>query len=392
MPDSGPHKLDPRDLTLRAEPRSVTRLSRRVLIAASAVFALLVCGALWWALGIRPLRLAGGPELYNTDSKLPADALNGLPKTYADFGRRPEPVSMVVPRLPAEPKPASAPAAMPPPAGEDPLARARQQAAQSNVFFTVSAKASPATVASAGAGERAYAPDRMGGMPLPIDPDASQNLQDRKSAFVNGRPDTAIYSPQRLETPRSPYQIMAGTMISAALVTGLNSDLPGQVIAQVTEDVYDTVRGRHLLVPQGSRLMGRYDSSVAYGQRRVLLIWTRLLMPDGSSIVLDNLPATDVAGYSGLEDEVDPHTWRLIKGVALATVLGISSELALNPGSNDRPRIIIAGRDSLETSANQVGQRLVSKELSVQPTLTVRPGYPVRVVVNRDIILKPYVR
>jgi type IV secretion system protein VirB10 len=232
----------------------------------------------------------------------------------------------------------------------------------------------------------------MAGIPRPLDADTGQNLQDRKTAFVSSRPDTAIYSPHHLETPRSPYQLMAGTMISAALVTGLNSDLPGQVIAQVTEDVYDSVSGRHLLVPQGSRLLGRYDSSVGYGQQRVLLIWTRLLMPDGSSIVLDNLPATDASGYSGLEDEVDPHTWRLIKGVALATVLGISSELALNPGRNDRARIIIAGRDSLDTSANQVGQRLTSKELAVQPTLTVRPGFPVRVIVNRDIILKPFAR
>ncbi len=391
MPDTGPQKIEPRDLTLRASPRAVTRLSRRVLVAGAAMFILLVCGALWWALGIRPLRLTGGPELYNTDSKLPADALNGLPKTYADFGRRPEPVSMMVPRLPPEPKPASAPTLVPTAAGDDPLARARQQAAQSNVFFTVSAKPPSAASEPPAAGVRGYV-DPPTGFPRPVDPDSVQNQQDRKAGFVNSRPDTAIYSPQHLETPRSPYQLMAGTMISAALVTGLSSDLPGQVIAQVTEDVYDSVSGRYLLVPQGSRLLGRYDSSVAYGQKRVLLIWTRLLMPNGSSIVLDNLPATDAAGYSGLEDEVDPHTWQLVKGVALATVLGISSELALHPGGSNEPRIIIATRDSLDSSANQADQRLVAKELAVQPTLTVRPGFPVRVIVNRDIVLKPYVR
>jgi type IV secretory pathway VirB10-like protein len=104
------------------------------------------------------------------------------------------------------------------------------------------------------------------------------------------------------------------------------------------------------------------------------------------------LRRTDAAGYSGLEDEVDPHTWQLIKGVALATVLGISSEMALNQGSTNRPSIIIAGGNSLDNSANQAGQRLVSKDLAVQPTLTVRPGFPVRVIVNRDIVLKPYAR
>jgi type IV secretion system protein TrbI len=389
MPDSGPLKMDPRDLSLRAAPRAVTRLSRRVLIAGAAIFALLVCGALWWALGIRPLRLAGGPELYNTDGKLAGDALNGLPKTYADFGRRPEPVSMVVPRLPAEPRAAPV---LPSAAGDDPLARARQQAAQSNVFFTVSANPPQISAALPVSAGPPYGAGATASIARPLDADTAQNLQDHKTAFVNSRPDTAIYSPQHLETPRSPYQLMAGTMISAALVTGLNSDLPGQVIAQVTEDVYDSVSGRYLLVPQGSRLLGRYDSSVAYGQKRVLLIWTRLLMPDGTSIVLDNLPATDAAGYSGLEDEVDPHTWQLIKGVALATVLGISSEMALNQGSTNRPSIIIAGGNSLDNSANQAGQRLVSKELAVQPTLTVRPGFPVRVIVNRDIVLKPYAR
>lgn len=392
MPDSGPIKIDPHELALRARPRAVTRLSRRVLIIGSATFALLVCGALWWALGIRPLRLAGGPELYNTDSKLGADALSGLPKTYADFGRRPEPVSMVVPRLPAEPKPAALPSVSQAPS-DDPSARARQQAAQSNVFFTVSSKPPAAAVPTVPAATPLpYAPDAVLPLGRPLDTDTAQNLQDRKTAFVNSRVDTAIYSPQRLETPRSPYELMAGTMISAALVTGLNSDLPGQVIAQVTEDVYDSMSGQHLLVPQGSRLLGKYDSSVAYGQQRALLIWTRLVMPDGSSIVLDNLPATDAAGYSGLEDEVDPHTWRMIKGVALATVLGISSELAANSGSRNGTRIIIAGRDSADNSANQVGQRLVSKELGIQPTLTVRPGFPVRVIVNRDIVLKPYGR
>ena len=181
-------------------------------------------------------------------------------------------------------------------------------------------------------------------------------------------------------------------MIAAALVTGLKSDLPGPVIGQVSENVYDSVTGQTLLIPQGSQVIGKYDSAVAYGQERLLLIWTRLILPDGSSIVLDNLPATDPAGYAGLEDEIDYHTWRLIKGVMLSTVLGISSELAANSGDRSSGnRIIIAARDSADSSANQVGQRLVQKEIALQPTLTVRPGWPLRIVVNRDLVfLRPY--
>ena len=219
-------------------------------------------------------------------------------------------------------------------------------------------------------------------------------MQDRKQAFLDGKSDTAIYSSQQLQTPRSPYELMAGTVIAAALVTGLNSDLPGQVIAQVTEDVYDSVTGQTLLIPQGSRLIGKYDSIVAYGQSRVLLIWTRLLMPDGSSIVLDNLPAADTEGYAGLEDGVDYHTWRLLEGIALSTLLGVSSELATNgeQQTSGSGNIIVALRQSGDSSANQAGQSIVSKDLAIQPTLTVRPGFPVRVIVNRDMILRPYQR
>ena len=158
--------------------------------------------------------------------------------------------------------------------------------------------------------------------------------QARKLAFLKAGPEKEIYNPHALQRPVSPYQLLAGTIIAASLVTGLNADLPGFVIAQVTEHVYDTVSGRHLLIPQGSRLIGKYDSVVAYGQERALVVWQRIIRPDGSSIVIDNLPATDTAGYAGLSDAVDLHTWKLLKGVALATVLGVGIE----PGVRLRQR------------------------------------------------------
>ncbi len=186
--------------------------------------------------------------------------------------------------------------------------------------------------------------------------------------------------------PVSPNQVMAGTVISASLVTGLNSDLPGMVIAQVTEPIYDTVTGRILLIPQGSRLIGQYDSVVAFGQSRALLVWQRLILPDGSSLEIDNLPATDASGYAGLSDKVDYHTWSLLKGVALSTLLGITTQ----QGASDDSDLVKALRESAQQSANQAGQKIVEKTLNVQPSLTVRPGWPLRIIVHKDLVLKPY--
>lgn len=179
---------------------------------------------------------------------------------------------------------------------------------------------------------------------------------------------------------------MAGSVIAASLITGLNSDLPGLVTAQVTENVYDTVTGRTLLIPQGSRLVGSYDSVVAFGQSRALLVWQRIILPDGSSIQIDNLPATDAAGYAGLEDRVDYHTWRLLKGVALSTLLGVGTELTLD----DESDLVRAVRESSQQSASQAGQQIVTKNLNIQPTVTVRPGWPLRVIVHSDLTLRPW--
>ncbi len=184
---------------------------------------------------------------------------------------------------------------------------------------------------------------------------------------------------------------MAGTIIAASLLTGLNSDLPGFVIAQVTENVYDSVSGRFLLIPQGARLIGRYDSRVTFGQQRALVVWQRILLPDGTSIVIDNLPATDPAGFTGLSDEVDAHAFELLKGVAIATFLGIGQSLAFG-SANDDSDLVRAIREGAAETTNRSGERLVEKTLAVQPTLTVRPGWPLRVIVHKDLVLRPYRR
>ena len=194
-------------------------------------------------------------------------------------------------------------------------------------------------------------------------------------------------SADRLERPPSPYVVQAGTIIPGALVTGIHSDLPGQITGQVTEHVYDSPTGKSLLIPQGSRLIGTYDSQVTFGQQRVLLVWTRLILPNGKSIVLERQPGADAQGYSGLEDGVDNHWWSLVKAAALTTVLGVGSDLGSRTSEND---IVRALRRGTQDSMSQTGQQIVRRSLSVQPTLTIRPGFPVNVVVTRDLVLAPY--
>lgn len=183
---------------------------------------------------------------------------------------------------------------------------------------------------------------------------------------------------------------MAGTVISGALVTGIKSDLPGDVIATVTEPVYDTATGRFLLIPQGSRILGKYNSQVSYGQSRVQVVWSRIILPDTSSLTLDNLVGADPAGHAGLEDGVDWHWDRIFAGAALTTLLGIGAELAAPENRQDGNRVVIAGRDGLQDSVNQVGQEMIRRNMNIQPTLTARPGLPMRLVVSRDLVLKPY--
>lgn len=194
-------------------------------------------------------------------------------------------------------------------------------------------------------------------------------------------------SPDRLVNPASRYVVQAGAVIPAALITGVRSDLPGQVTAQVTEHVYDSPTGKYLLIPQGSKLIGIYDSQISFGQDRVLLVWTRLIMPNGRSIVLERQPGADTQGFAGLKDEVDHHWGRLFTAAALSTLLGVGAELGA--GNNDSA-ILTALRRGSTDSLNQAGQQVVRRNLNIQPTITIRPGFPVRVIINRDLVLSPY--
>jgi type IV secretory pathway VirB10-like protein len=218
----------------------------------------------------------------------------------------------------------------------------------------------------------------------------AQNGQDRKLLFVNAPADRRTTAPDRLVRPASPFVVQAGTIIPAALITGIRSDLPGQITAQITEAVFDTPTGRAKLIPQGARLLGVYDSQVAFGQSRVLLVWTRLIMPNGRSIALERQQGTDVGGYSGLEDEVDNHWKELLGAAALSTLLGVGSELGSGADTGSNTTVLQALRLGAANSLNQTGQQVVRRNLNIQPTLTIRPGFLVRVIVNRDLVLEPY--
>jgi type IV secretion system protein VirB10 len=382
-----------------------------VLIGGAAVLLFLISGIVLVALKPPSLRIASPQELFNVDHKPIADGLSKLPSTYD--GMRPDKKidagkSPVTPGVRQLTEPANDPVAEAERVEKARLARMAGQARESQVFFRLQLKAQPreapaaelrpepiprpspiaaegdlTTLSALRAAERARA--IAAGDIDGLANDTSD--QTRKLSFLKSGPEKEIYNPHGLQKPASPYQLLAGTIIAASMVSGLNSDLPGFVIAQVTENVYDTVSGRYLLIPQGARLIGKYDNVIAFGQERALVVWQRIILPDGSSIVIDNLPATDTGGYAGLADDVDLHTWKLLKGVALATVLGVGSQLAVGSSDSD---LVKALQQSTQSTTNRAGQRLVERYLNVQPTITVRPGWPLRVIVHKDIVLRPY--
>jgi type IV secretion system protein VirB10 len=372
-------------LRLGAERPRITRLSRKVLAGGAALALLLISGAVLWALRNNQPRNPAPDELYSTDHHNVADELASLPKDYAgiphDVPRlgSPLPGDLGSPIVAAQ---SSAPSSLAIDAEQQRVNQETEAARTSKVFANTNVRPSPAPASSSETPSNATTPS---------DEAFSQNGQDRKLAFVSAPADRRTTNPDRLVRPASPFVVQAGTVIPAALITGIRSDLPGQITAQVTEAVFDTPTGRIRLIPQGARLVGTYDSQVAFGQSRVLLVWTRLIMPNGRSIVLERQPGADAAGYSGLEDEVDNHWKELLGAAALSTLLAVGTEV--NSGTdvnNTNSAIIQALRRGAGDSLNQTGQQVVRRNLNIQPTLTIRPGFPVRVIVNRDLVLEPY--
>ncbi|GHE74485.1 conjugal transfer protein TraI [Camelimonas fluminis] len=364
-------------MRLRAEPPRVTRLSRKMLAAIGGFALLGIGGALIYALQTRDAE-PGGDELYSVENRPTADGLSELPRDYTGPVLGPPlPGDLGGPILdaqnrgqPVAPPAITAPAVDP----EEQRRLAEEEAARtSRVFF----QTAPATGATPSAAVSSLAGLDLGGLPA---------AQDRHTAFLNGPVDRQTVALDRVMAPASPYILQAGAVIPAAMITGIRSDLPGQITAQVTQNVYDSPTGSLLLIPQGTRIIGEYDDGVTFGQRRVLLVWKRLIFPNGHSIVLERQPGADASGYAGLEDGVDYHWWDLMKAAGLSTLLGIGAELA----TSDEDRLIRAIRDGAQGTINQAGQQIIQRQLQVEPTLTIRPGFPVRVIVTRDLVLEPY--
>lgn len=394
-PSPGPAKVDPETLVLRGNPARATRFRRGAIITIAGVGTTCLAGAVW--LAFKPISFfSNGPADGRGQAVVnaPADAFDGAPTSYADvpklgprlpgdLGRpileKQRELDMKGPNDPAAD--AAARAAQEAESERQRLAAEQRAARQSGVMLQLANGGSYPSVAAAVSQAQSIAEGSS------AEEATDPGGQRRKDELV-GRENTQSHvNPHRLEAPASPWTLQAGSVIAGSLITGLNSDLPGIVTAQVTENAYDSVTGRTLLIPQGSRLIGSYDSVVAFGQSRALVIWQRIILPNGASIRINNAPASDTEGHSGLSDRVDRHTWQLLKGVALSTLLGVGTELGWGSSESDLVRAI---RESAQQNGARAGEQIVARNLDVQPTLKVRPGWPLRIVVHQDLILSPW--
>ncbi|MET3759488.1 TrbI/VirB10 family protein [Sphingomonas sp. UYEF23] len=385
-------KVDPETLTLRARPAKAIRFKRGAIVGLVATASVALAATAWVALKPTTFHIVSQTDDQPTATKVPGDALSALPTSYGDAPKLGAPLPGDLGRPILDRQRVMATEAGPPRVApqstinsEREQAAAQAKAARESGLLATSAGRT--TVAGEPAGPPAANPIATNDPArTSLDPERDPNSQLRKTDFASGVDKNGPVDSHVLTPLRSPYTLSAGSVISASLITGLRSDLPGLVTAQVTERVFDSATGQIELIPQGARLIGTYDSVVAFGQSRALVVWQRIILPNGSSLQIDNVPATDPAGYAGLADKVDFHTWALLKGVALSTLLGVGSSLTFT-GESD---LVQAIRESTQQNVSRAGDQLTSKNLQVQPTITIRPGASVRLVVHRDLILAPW--
>ena len=402
-------------MRLRPTPKPVLRLSRKVLISASAVAAVGLASVL--ALTMAPAKpktsTKESAETAPRNGPATSEALAGLPKDYTgvptsvpklgpplpgDFGQAalaangsPPNSTATGPAVSAAPGAVSAAQAG---AGASAANTQAQQAEQartaahsSHLFFEQSLGLPGIADPTAGTGAETNQVSSLVGALSSATPAEIKTDPDRKASFLDRSSDTQVVSTARLAAPASPYVLSAGSVIPAALITGLRSDIPGQVLAQVTQDVRDSVTGQYLLIPRGSRLIGQYDNAISYGQSRVLLVWNRLILPNGGSLVLEKLSAADAGGYAGLQDKTNFHWAAIVNAAAVSALLGIGAQ---SGDTENDSALLKAVRDGAGDSINRAGQQIVERQLNVQPTITIRPGLPVRVILSRDLVLEPY--
>jgi type IV secretion system protein VirB10 len=373
-----------KSLRLRGASAPVARVSRKALIIVGSVLAAGVAGAVSWSL-IEKRREA--PVEADFSRAPPPEAVTSQPRGYigaasvpvlgpplpGDLGR---PIlsaararSAEVPAIGAGEAAAGAPQGASRIAEPDPQVEALREARRAAVVSGLFVTASTRRETSPNVGVDAASLAATGGAAKPA-------------------ADPRLTSVERLQRPASPYILQVGSVIPAALVTGLRSDAPGTAIALVTQDVFDSLGGGYLLIPKGSKLAGDYDAQVQSGQSRLRVVWTRLTLPSGKSIVLDKLPGADEQGMAGLQDGVDRHGGRVLAAAGLSTLLAIGAEAGSSSEESDLVRALRRGGSDTTSS---VGQQMVGKSLDLAPTLTIRPGAPLRVLLTRDLVLEPYV-
>jgi type IV secretion system protein VirB10 len=396
-PSGGPVEEAVAAITPSVPAPHVKRFSRRAVGVVVAAVILVTVLAIGHGLTSRPTVKAVGDATQSSAPVNPTttnDAINTLPGSYAD------------PKLAriAESHSAASPAG--------PLGWA---AGDQKVPSAMSSPALPTTVPErdqrsphareAGfsfAGGETVAPLQGAGTQAPVIPTMpafsgpanstttsrdDDNRQDDKTAYLERERTGRWTLKEKLQHPPSAYTVLTGTVIPGVLITGIDSDLPGQIEGQISENVYDTVTGRYLLLPQGTRLIGSYDSRITYGQSRVLVVWTRLIRPDGSSMDLEGMPGVDLSGYAGATGRVDRHLGRLLTAVLLGSLIqaGTSAGTSyVDPTFTDR------ARQGAGQGVNEATQQLVRKELQLQPTVEVAPGSRFNVFTTRDLVIPPY--
>lgn len=374
------------DFRLEGDTPRVMRLSRKTLAVAGGVAGTAIGGALLWAL--QPTSPKSPDNIYRADARNRAEVVTSAPADYGAMRKLgpPLPEDLGQPIASAEPGGEM----LPVPAGgtptvpaRDPEAEARERAAQEREAARSSRLFLGGRTGAAGGAIAGAVPD-----PVPAAPAMPANgspvaAAGRKAFMESGGREAE--SPERVRGPSSVNIVQAGSVIPAALITGIRSDLPGQVTAQVTQNVYDSPTGKILLIPQGARLVGEYDSDISAGQDRVLLAWDRLILPGGSSIPLGREPGVDAAGMAGLSDRTNFHWGRMLRAALVSTLLGAGAEL----GTDSEDRLARALREGVQDTAGQTGRQIVERELRVPPSLTIRPGFALRVLVTRDLVLEP---
>jgi type IV secretion system protein VirB10 len=366
-PDAPRVKTPMPPLDARAARPSGVRLRRGVVVGLVMAGAGLVGAALAWAFVVQPnLRAHAAADRKEQPTELrgdvrPSERLTKAPASYGQLDQLPEPRSLRPDQKRVDGTSSLRPAVRSS-APQSPPAHSRSgdiatEATKSGLFF-------------AGDGEKSAG-------------------QDEAGSKVQRGDYAAVYNGHALLTPLSPYEVKAGSVIPAAMITAIDTSRAGPVVATVTENVFDTVSGRRLLIPQGARLIGNHEGEGQYGDSRAVIAWDRLILPNGKSLVLSREPGVDAQGAVGVKGDVDRRLLPLAVATLFSGAITTLGQAARDRDDNSGGLLGDAG-DAASIQAAQIGGKLIDRELQVRPVIRLRPGARVRVLITRDLILEPY--